>query len=147
MVQREKAQWFLLLLSLATGVIIAAAAVVGLLGTPPFQNVIINVFVFVLAVIMIVSDLYRPLFCYAHFSFFRYFWGRVLVYLFLGALIIQQSNFLLFAGVWTWAVAFIFLVMWLLVLCDRNRFSKTGVVEAAIDAPRGDGTTPFKSGR
>jgi len=133
-------------LSLATAVTVAAAAILTLIGAPTFQAVIINVFVFIIALAAFVTDIWRPVLCTIYFVFYRFYLGRSITFLILGALIINQSTYGLFAGVWTWVMAFFFLLLWLLTMCDRNPISKTGQVEALSQQPGGAAPSAFRSG-
>ena len=144
--RRIDANYLVVGLSIATAVIVAAAAILALIGAPTFQAVIINVFVFIICVAAFVTDLWRPVICTIYFVFYRFYLGRAITFLVLGALVINQSTYGLFAGIWTWVVAFFFVVLWLLTLCDRNPISKTGQVEAISQQPGGPPPSAFRSG-
>jgi len=103
-------------------------------------------YVFIASLVMLAMDIYRPLSCQAHFSFWRFYWGRALLYLVLGALIYGASAFLTFAAVWVWAMAFIFLVLWILVLVGRSPVGQSGQLEPIRSQPSGSNATPMRSG-
>ena len=100
---------------------------------------------FIACLVMIAADIYRPLTCQAHFSWWRFYWGRALLYLILGALIYGASSFLTFAAVWVWVMAFVFFALWILVLMDRNPISKSGQVEPLRSQAGSSTATPLRS--
>jgi len=114
----------LLFLSLATDIIVAAACIVDMVaygGGIPFQVVIIEVYTFIAALLCFCADVYRPIVCSSYFSFLRYYWGRGLVYLFMGALvIIPSAPYPFFAGIWTWVVAFIFFLLAAIAAANKS---------------------------
>jgi hypothetical protein len=101
----------LVALSLITDLVCLAGAILYLIGAMAFQTYIIEIYVAVVCIILFISDIYQPVVCANYFSFMRYYWGRALMYLFLGALVAGGAGYPLFACIWTWIVAFVFLLL------------------------------------
>jgi len=133
----------LLLLSMVTAVIVGVAAIVSLTTTPSFQFIIIDVYILVSCVVMFIMDVFRPLVCNFHFSFWRFFWGRALVFLIMGALVYSPAPYQMFAGIWTWVMCAIF--AFLAILSWANRLSGPGQVEPLRSQPGAGQPTTFKS--
>ena len=75
------------MLSLATNVIVAIASIIVMVNIASFQFIIVEVYVLAVSILVFLSDIHRPLVCGEYFSFLKYFWGRFLLYLLLGALV------------------------------------------------------------
>ena len=89
----------LLVLSLATNVIVGVAAIILMIDVPVFSLIIVEIYVLIVSILVFVSDIHRPVVCGEYFSFLRFFWGRFLLYLLLGALVYQSSNVITFPQV------------------------------------------------
>lgn len=134
----------LLLASMATSVCICIAAVLNMIYSAAFSNIIIGIFAFVTGLCALASDIYRPAFLSTYFAFLRFQWGRALLFFLLGALVIRDQGFSLFAGIFAWGVALLFLGFFFLSLCDKSPANKSGAMDSLAKSPDNN-LTPMKS--
>jgi hypothetical protein len=128
---------------MATSVCVCIAAVLNMMYSAAFSNIIIGLFAFVVGLCALATDIYRPAFLSLYFAFLRFQWGRALLFLLLGALVIRNEGFSLFAGIFAWGVALTFLVFFFLTFCNRSPASQTGAMDSLAKSP--ETISPMKS--